>query len=124
VVESTALEMRRTRKGTVGSNPTLSATFLFLTVPEQPGVVAFSSQNRRVSVPHYPLPFLTTPLMMWETVWESNRGKTYSDGGKGGSNGWTLWRWRRPVSYRWRKRLAVVDGSGSEERQAAGHRAR
>jgi hypothetical protein len=26
VVESTALEMRRTRKGTVGSNPTLSAT--------------------------------------------------------------------------------------------------
>jgi hypothetical protein len=25
VVESTALEMRRTRKGTVGSNPTLSA---------------------------------------------------------------------------------------------------
>ncbi len=26
MVESTALEMRRTRKGTVGSNPTLSAT--------------------------------------------------------------------------------------------------
>ena len=25
MVESTALEMRRTRKGTVGSNPTLSA---------------------------------------------------------------------------------------------------
>ncbi|VXC95517.1 hypothetical protein SPHINGOT1_260231 [Sphingomonas sp. T1] len=28
VVERTALEMRRTREGTVGSNPTLSAIYL------------------------------------------------------------------------------------------------
>ena len=121
MVESTALEMRRARKGTVGSNPTLSATFLFLTVPEQPDFIAFPSQDWRVSVPRYPLPFLTSPLMMWETVWESNRGKAYSDGGKGGSNGWTLWRWRRPFPHGWGERLAVLDRPGAERRQAAGH---
>ena len=35
MVESTALEMRRTRKGTVGSNPTLSASDL-LKFPSRP----------------------------------------------------------------------------------------
>ena len=35
MVERTALEMRRTREGTVGSNPTLSAIYLFKYCPER-----------------------------------------------------------------------------------------
>jgi hypothetical protein len=36
VVDSTALEMRHTRKGIVGSNPTLSARGLFYEVRGRP----------------------------------------------------------------------------------------
>ena len=36
MVESTALEMRRARKGTVGSNPTLSANSQFSAVRTRP----------------------------------------------------------------------------------------
>jgi hypothetical protein len=45
VVESTALEMRRTWKGTVGSNPTLSATLR----PTGFGWQATDANGRRVS---------------------------------------------------------------------------
>ena len=36
MVERTALEMRRTREGTVGSNPTLSAIYLLTSLDKSP----------------------------------------------------------------------------------------
>ena len=46
MVESTALEMRRGRKPTVGSNPTLSASFVLAYPPERLRSKLASLQSR------------------------------------------------------------------------------
>ena len=46
MVECTALEMRRTREGTVGSNPTLSANYLLTSLDKSPPGAPRSTVDR------------------------------------------------------------------------------
>ena len=54
----------------VGSNPTRSANYLFPIIPCQPKQADIIEGNTGFPVSLYSLPFLCSPRMMWEIVWE------------------------------------------------------
>ncbi len=92
MVECTALEMRRAREGTEGSNPSLSANTLSSPIHRESRKVSFRAALSAIRVRSHPLPSIGDRLAMWEKMWEIlSDGKALCDLGKGGHAARTTW---------------------------------